>query len=197
MATLEDLPLLDVADREGWRRWLEEHHGRAQGVRLILARRAGNDAVLTYEAAVEEALCFGWIDGRQQPHDDRHVRQHFAPRRQGGTWARSNRERVERLEREGRMTEAGLRVVEAARRDGSWSFLEDVENLVVPDDLAAALAGDPEAGECFSAFSPSVRRAYLGWIKEARRPATRASRIADTVWLAHRGIREPHRRGPG
>jgi len=194
MAAFDELPILDVADRGAWRRWLEEHHALTSGVRLILPRGSASPSRLSYEGAVEEALCFGWIDGRQQPHDAQRVRLHFAPRRPGGTWARSNRDRVERLEREGRMTDAGRKVVEAARRDGSWDALRDIEDLVIPEDLAAALAADVEASSRFAAFSPSVRRAYLWWVKQARRPETRAARIADTVALARAGIKEPRRR---
>jgi len=92
------------------------------------------------------------------------------------------------------MTDAGRKVVEAARRDGSWDALRDIEDLVIPEDLAAALAADVEASSRFAAFSPSVRRAYLWWVKQARRPETRAARIADTVALARAGIKEPRRR---
>ena len=194
MATLDHLPLLELPDQAAWRRWLEEHHAVARGVRLVLPRGSGHPSALSYEAAVEEALCFGWIDGRLQPHDGARVRLHCAPRRRRGTWARSNRERVERLEREGRMADAGRRVVEAARGDGSWDALADVENLVIPDDLARALASDPEAASRFEAFSPSVRQAYLWWIKQARRAQTRAARITDTVQLAREGIKAPRRR---
>jgi uncharacterized protein YdeI (YjbR/CyaY-like superfamily) len=183
--------LADV-DRQGWRDWLSAHHADRPGIFLVLPRRGRGR--LTYDEAVEEALCFGWIDGRVQPIDDQRVRQHFAPRRPGGTWARSNKERVERLEREGRMTPAGRRVVETAQRDGSWNALDDIEALMIPPDLAAALRHNAAAAGRFEAFSPSVRRAFLWWIKSARRPETRARRIADTVWSAEHGIREPGRR---
>jgi uncharacterized protein YdeI (YjbR/CyaY-like superfamily) len=192
MARLDDLDELADVDRAGWRAWLAAHHADRPGVLLVLPRRG--PASLSYEDAVEEALCFGWIDGRVQPIDEHRVRQHFAPRRPGGTWARSNKERVERLERAGLMTQAGRRVVEAARLDGSWQALDEIEAIRVPDDLVAALAENATATAHFEAFSPSVRRGFLWWIKTARRPETRARRIADTVWLAERGIREPGRR---
>jgi uncharacterized protein YdeI (YjbR/CyaY-like superfamily) len=192
MAQFDSLDELVNVDRAAWRAWLAAHHADRPGVLLVLPRRGA--ARMTYDDAVEEALCFGWIDGRVQPIDEHRVRQHFAPRRPGGTWARSNKARVEALERAGLMTEAGRRVVEAARRDGSWQALDEIDAQVVPDDLAAALAGNPKAAAQFEAFSPSVRRGYLWWIKSAKRPATRAQRIEDTAWLAERGIREPGRR---
>jgi uncharacterized protein YdeI (YjbR/CyaY-like superfamily) len=98
---------------------------------------------------------------------------------------------VERLEREGRMTEAGRRVIQAARLDGSWNALDEIDAMVVPDDLRRALADNPTALNTFESFSPSVRRAFLWWIKSAKRPETRARRIDSTVWLAERGIRSP------
>jgi uncharacterized protein YdeI (YjbR/CyaY-like superfamily) len=192
MARFESLEALEDLDRARWRAWLATHHDDRPGVFVVLPRRGGGP--ITYDEAVEEALCFGWIDGRVQPIDDTRVRQHFAPRRPGGTWARSNKERIERLERVGLMTDAGRRLVDAAKRDGSWNALDDIDALVVPADLAAALDANPAAATQFDGFSASVRRAYLWWIKSAKRPETRARRVADTVWSAERGIREPGRR---
>jgi uncharacterized protein YdeI (YjbR/CyaY-like superfamily) len=108
----------------------------------------------------------------------------FTPRRPGSPWSRSNKERVARLAREGRMTPAGRALVEAAKRDGSWTKLDAVENLAVPSDLAEALAANSKAEQHFNAFSPSARRHILGWIASAKRPETRAKRIAETVRLA-------------
>jgi uncharacterized protein YdeI (YjbR/CyaY-like superfamily) len=194
MATFEDLEVVDAADRAAWRSWLAANHASAPGALLVLARRRGAPLALTYDEAVEEALCFGWIDGRQVPFDEAVIRQHFAPRRPGGTWARSNKERVERLEREGRMTDAGRRVIEAARRDGAWAALDEIDALVIPPDLAEAFVANAAGSAAFSSFSPSVRRGFLWWIKSAKRPETRRQRIADTVWLAEHGIKVPGRR---
>jgi uncharacterized protein YdeI (YjbR/CyaY-like superfamily) len=185
---------LYVVDRGAWRDWLTRNHAVEPEIWLVFHTKASGQPSLPYNDAVEEALCFGWIDGRQVPHDAVVVRLHFAPRRPGGTWARSNKERVERLEREGRMTEAGRRVIEAARLDGSWTALEEIDAMVVPPDLAEAFAASPAGAAAFESFSPSVRRGFLWWIKSAKRPETRAQRIGDTVWLAERGIKVPGRR---
>lgn len=194
MAATKEQRVVDVRDRAAWRTWLTEHHATSPGCWLLVSRAASSVPSPTYDEAVEEALCFGWIDGRMQPLDEQRFRQHFAPRKRGGTWARSNRERVARLEADGLMTDPGRRVIEAARADGSWSALDDIDALVVPDDLAAALASSPAAAASFDGFSASAKRAFLWWIKSAKRPETRRRRIEDSVWLIERGIREPRRR---
>ena len=149
-------------------------------------KRAGKPTV-SYEDAVEEALCFGWIDGALGRVDDHRSMQWFAPRKPRSTWARSNKERVARLEAAGLMTEAGHRAVELARANGSWESLDVIDALVVPDDLAVALAERPGARELFDASSASVRRSALAWVYQAKRPATRAVRVAQIVATAGRG----------
>ena len=140
--------------------------------------------VVDYGSAVEEALCFGWIDSKVVKLDPGRTLQWFSPRRPRGTWARTNKERVERLTAAGLMTPAGLAVIEEAKRTGTWTLLDDVEDLVVPDDLAAAFDGVPPARANWDAFSRSARRAILVWIVQAQRPETRAKRIAETARLA-------------
>jgi uncharacterized protein YdeI (YjbR/CyaY-like superfamily) len=175
--------------RAEWRAWLAEHHDRGGAVWLVLWRQGSGRAGPTYEEAVLEALCFGWIDGKAAGLDDQRTMLRFSPRKRGSGWARSNKQRVERLLAEGLMTEAGLALVEEARRDGSWTRLDAVEDLVVPDDLAAALAAHPGARETWDGFSRSVRRAALARIVEAKRPETRARRVAETARLTARGER--------
>ena len=110
-------------DREAWRHWLEANHASATGAWLVNWRRASGREAIDYVAAVEEALCFGWVDGQAAPIDDLRSKQYFAPRKAGSPWAKSNRERVQRLSAEGRMAPAGMAVVERAKADGSWSDL--------------------------------------------------------------------------
>jgi uncharacterized protein YdeI (YjbR/CyaY-like superfamily) len=148
---------------------------------LVFWRQGSGRRGLTYEEAVQEALCFGWIDGRAAKLDDQRTMLRFSPRKRGSGWARTNKLRVERLLAEGLMAEAGLARVEEAKRDGSWTMLDAVEDLIVPDDLAAAFAGHPGARERWDGLPRSVRRSALEWIVQAKRPETRARRVADTA----------------
>jgi uncharacterized protein YdeI (YjbR/CyaY-like superfamily) len=170
--------------RAAWREWLASHHQSSTGVWFVSWRKQARRTGPSYEDAVEEALCFGWIDSQARKLDDDRTMLWFSPRKPGGGWARPNKERVERLTAAGLMTPSGQRVIDAARADGSWSRLDDVENLVVPDDLAAALDRHPPARQHWDAFPRSVRRSILAWIVQARRDATRAARIEETAQLA-------------
>jgi uncharacterized protein YdeI (YjbR/CyaY-like superfamily)/molybdopterin converting factor small subunit len=183
--------------REAWREWLAANHGRTSGVWLVSWKPSTGRPRLTYDEAIEEALCFGWVDSRSRSLDAERSALWMSPRRSGGLWSRSNKERVERLEREDRMTAVGRRVVEAARADGSWSRLDAVDELVVPDDLSAAFAARPGARAHWDAFPSSVKRDILTWIVTARRAETRARRVSETAELAQRGERahQPGQRG--
>ena len=172
-----------------WRAWLEANHTGPNGIWLITYRRASSKATFTYEQAVEEALCYGWIDGHTKTLDEERGMQWYAPRRAGSVWARSNKERVARLIADGRMTPAGQAKIDAAQADGTWALWDSVDSLEVPDDLAAALAGYPDARANFDAFPRSARHAILGWIATAKRPETRAKRIAETARLAQDNVR--------
>jgi len=184
---LEDLALVEPATRGEWRAWLERNHGSSAGVWLAVGKKGNHTTTLTYDDAVEEALCFGWIDGQTKTLDDQRYRQLITPRKPGSGWAKSNKERVARLKAEGLMATAGLTAVESAMADGSWTLLDDVENLVVPHDLATALEDVPTAASNFAALSPTARKLALYWIATAKRPQTRARRIAETVAAAVEG----------
>ena len=172
-------PWVGPFDRAAWRAWLIANHERSRGVYLASWKRATGRTNVSYVEAVEEALCVGWVDSTQRQLDDERTIQWFSPRKPGSGWARTNKERVERLTAAGLMLPAGLAVVEAAKQEGSWSMLDDVEALVVPDDLAAALDAQPPARANFDAFPRSARRALLAWVVLAKRPETRAKRIAE------------------
>ena len=175
--------------RERWRAWLERHHGRKQGIWLVLWKKSSGKAQLEVDAAVEEALCFGWIDSKPRALDTERSMLWFAPRKPGTGWSRPNKQRIERAVAAGRMTQAGLDKIEAAKRDGSWSKLDAVEDLVVPPDLALALARHGAAAANFDAFPRSAKRGILEWIANAKRDATRAQRVLETATLAARGER--------
>lgn len=189
MSALDDAPHVHADDRETWRAWLEANHATARGAWLVTRRAGSGGNRLDYEAAVEEALCFGWIDSTSGRYDAHRGRLYFAPRKPRSVWAASNRARVERLLAEGRMAPAGQAVIERAKADGSWTILESAERLEVPDDLAAALAGRPPAAANFAAFPPSARKQMLSWIAVAVRPATRSARIAKIAEAAARNER--------
>jgi uncharacterized protein YdeI (YjbR/CyaY-like superfamily) len=184
---MDEAPSLQPETRAEWRAWLGANHGTSSGVWLVSWKRHTGRATVGYKEAVEEALCFGWIDGLVGRVDADRSRQWFAPRKPKGTWARSNKERVARLEAAGLMTEAGRRAVELARANGSWQSLDAIDALILPDDLAAALAAKSGAREHFDASSVSVRRSALAWVYQAKRPATRAARVEQITAIAGRG----------
>lgn len=165
------------------------HHATSTGVWLISWKSTTGKPRISYEESVEEALCFGWIDSKAGTLDEDRSMLWFAPRRPGSGWSRPNKERVERLERAGLLTDAGRRAIERARRDGSWTLLDDVENLVVPEDLARAFAARPGAREHWESFPRSAKRSMLDWITQARRPETREQRVTATAEAALRGQR--------
>ena len=169
-----------------WSTWLAEHHATTRGVWLVSPRRAA-DRTFGYEESVLEALRFGWVDSTQKPVDEHRTMMWFAPRRPGSVWTRINKGRVARLEAEGRMEPAGRAQVEIAQATGTWTIMDDVEDLVVPDDLAVALAARTGAREQFDGFSPSVRKQVLAWIVLAKKPETRAARIETTAAMAAEG----------
>ena len=176
-------------DRAEWRQWLAENHQRDQGVWLISYKRTTGKPAVEYDEAVEEALCFGWVDSKGNKLDEERSMLWFAPRRPGSNWARSNKGRVEKLIAAWLMTPAGLAKVEASQKDGTWYALEAVEALVIPPDLSEALAANPTAGAYFNAFPKSVKRAILEWIASAKRPETRTKRVVETVESAAQNIR--------
>ncbi len=188
-ARLVDLPLVEVPHRAAWRDWLLANHGVSSGIWLAVGKKGHSVTSLTYEEAVEEALCFGWIDSTVNRLDEHRFKQLFTPRKPGSTWSRSNKSRVERLIEAGRMTPAGLASIDRAKVDGSWSFLDEVEELVVPPDLAAALAKAPGARDAFHVLPDSARKQLLYWIASAKRPETRGKRIAEAVRAAAEGRR--------
>jgi uncharacterized protein YdeI (YjbR/CyaY-like superfamily) len=187
------------ATRDEWRAWLEQNHTRTEGIWLVSYKKATGKPTVDYEAAVEEALCFGWIDSKGGRVDDERTMLWMAPRKSGSGWSRPNKVRVERLMAAGRMASPGLAKIEAAKQDGSWTVLDASEALEVPDDLAAAFAAYPDAARHFDAFPPSARKMILQWITTAKRSETRAARVAETARLANENVRanQPRPQGKG
>lgn len=192
MTALADAPVVEPSDRAAWRAWLEANHVSATGAWVVISRRPVGTG-LDYEAAVEEALCFGWIDSTAGRVDDLRGKLYFARRKPRGGWAATNKARLERLIAAGRMAPAGLAAIERAKANGSWEVLDAVERLELPDDLRAALEARPPAAANFAAFPPSARKMLLGWVAIARRPATRAARIEEITAAASRNERKSER----
>lgn len=189
MAGRDDAPRVHAETAEEWRDWLLAHHASEAGAWLVSWKATTGRPSVGYVRSVEEALCVGWIDSSGRKLDDERSMLWFTRRKSGSGWAGTNKERVVRLEAEGRMTPAGRAMIDAAKADGSWTLLDDVENLVVPDDLAAAFARHPGSRENFDAFPPSARRAILDWIVHAKREATRAARLEESARLAAQDVR--------
>jgi uncharacterized protein YdeI (YjbR/CyaY-like superfamily) len=194
MATPPEPEQVYAGDRRAWRDWLQENHRTARHVWLILAHKGSRMPSVTYEEAVEEALCFGWIDAKAHKLDDESSLLFFTRRSPKSTWSAFNRERAERMIRQGLMTEAGLEMIALAKKSGTWTASEEVRRSVVPSDLREALGGEPAADTNFSAFPPSSKRIILEWILNAKRPDTRKKRIEETVRLAKENIRANHSR---
>jgi len=187
MGALDDGERISAADAATWRAWLEQNHERTAGVWLLSVR--GRSTGVGYDDAVRQALCFGWIDGPVRTFDDATVGQWFSPRRRGSGWAATNKARIAELEATGQMAPAGIRVLEAARADGSWTVLDGPEAGVEPPELTTALDAVPAARANWDAFPPSVKKFGLTHIAMAKRPETRASRIAKIVADAAEGRR--------
>src|SRR5262245_8150472 len=178
-----------LRSRAAWRRWLEKNHATARGVWLILDKKIAGRRPLSCDEAVEEALCFGWVDSVVNTVDEARYKQLFSPRKPKSSWSKSNKVRIERLIEQGLMAPAGLEKVEVAKRDGSWTVLDAVAALTIPPDLEQALAANDAARQHFLKFSNSAKKGILWWIQSAKRPETRVKRIAETVALAARNIK--------
>ncbi|MGF1562921.1 MAG: YdeI family protein [Geminicoccaceae bacterium] len=177
---------IEVTSAGALRAWLEQHHGQSDSVWLVTFKKHVAGRYVGREAVLDELIAFGWIDGIRRKLDADRTMQLIGPRRHD-VWALSYKQRAARLIADGRMHAAGLKAIEAAKRQGLWDAMADVDALRVPDDLQAALEAMPPAAAWFAAAAPSYRRNVLHWIKLAKKAETRATRIARTAELAARG----------
>jgi uncharacterized protein YdeI (YjbR/CyaY-like superfamily) len=186
--TGRELPVRSFASRTEWAEWLEREHGSSPGVWLAIARKNTGAESVSYPDALEVALCYGWIDGRKDRLDERTWLQRFTPRRARSRWSKRNRGLAEGLIERGEMAPAGMREIERARGDGRWDAAYDSHSTAtVPPDLLAALGRDAAAREFFATLDSNNRYAILYRIQEARRPETRARRIAKYVAMLSAG----------
>ena len=173
-----------------WRDWLAQNCRSEKEVWLVLHHKDSGTASVRYAEAIEQALCFGWIDGVHRKHDAHSSRLRFTPRTERSSWSRVNRERAARMIELGLMTEQGQAMIDLAMAKGTWQVLPDDES--VPDDLCTLLDRNDDARNNFEAFPPSSRRLILEWIAKAKRPDTRQRRIERTVALAEVNVRANH-----
>ena len=180
--------ILDFPDRQAWRDWLETHHAGEAEAWVRHHKKASSSGGLRYAEAVEEALCFGWIDSKMRSMDKDTFVQRYSPRRPTSIWSANNRARVEALIEQGRMEPAGLAVVAEAKRRGSWGRAHtDLEPTPIPPDLEQALGADAVAWQRFRAFANSYRNQYVYWVETARKAETRKKRIDEVVRRAGEG----------
>lgn len=189
MPRTDTYPQAQPASRAEWRQWLAEHHASLPGVWLVYFKKASGQPSVTYAEAVEEALCFGWIDSHPRKLDADRTQLLFTPRKPRSGWSKVNKERLERLEPAGQLMPAGLAAIARAKQNGAWESLDAAEAGHIPDDLATALAADEAAARYFAAFSLSARKGILTWVLSAKQPETRARRVAEAVRMAALGKR--------
>lgn len=184
-----EFPVFHAQTREEWRGWLSENHGAARGVWLCSWRSVDAGPRCPYPDAVEEAICFGWIDSTVTVFDDERGLQLFTPRKGKSSWTRLNRQRAADMETRGLMADAGRAAIATAQGNGWWIIADSVEDLIEPPALAAALDRDPAARGAWDRFPPSARKQMLFWIVTAARDETRAQRVAAVVAAAAEGRR--------
>jgi uncharacterized protein YdeI (YjbR/CyaY-like superfamily) len=175
--------------RKAWRQWLQKHHATQQSVWLIIYRKESGVPSVYYSEAVDEALCFGWIDSKPNKRDDESFYQFFSKRNPKSNWSGVNKKKVQQLLEQGLMAPAGLAMVQLAQESGTWTALDKVDALEIPADMQAAFKKNKVAEKNFAAFPPSTRRGILEWIGNAKKPDTRQKRIDETVSLAAQNIR--------
>ncbi|MCR9013692.1 YdeI/OmpD-associated family protein [Aquiflexum gelatinilyticum] len=175
--------------RQEWRDWLQQNHHVKQSIWLIYYKKKSNTASVLYNEAVDEALCFGWIDSKSKPLDDQKYMQFFSRRKPKSVWSKINKEKIERLTAQGLMTKAGFDVIAIAKQNGSWTILDDAEALIIPPDLEAEFQTKPNAKTYFEGLSRSDKRNILQWLVLAKRPETRQNRITEIVNLAEQHLK--------
>ena len=192
MELYKNIEAIHAESRAEWRAWLEANHASQQSVWLIIYRKDGDTPSVYYPEAVDEALCFGWIDSVPNKRDEHSYYQFFSKRNPKSNWSRVNKEKVAGLIQHGLMHEAGMEMVAIAKQNGTWTALDGVENLELPEALQLLFDAQPQAYQHWQNFSRSSRRGILEWILNAKKPETRFKRIEQTVALAAKNIKANH-----
>jgi uncharacterized protein YdeI (YjbR/CyaY-like superfamily) len=179
-----DLKSFYARDRKAWRTWLQKNHSKSPGVWLIYNKKSSGASRLDYNDAVEEALCFGWIDSTARPIDEKKYMQRFTPRKPKSGWSALNKRRIEKMIQQGLMTKAGLEKIEEAKKSGAWEHLDHIEALQLPEDFKKALERNKKAKTNFENFPQFTKKQFLYRINSAKRPETRKERIKLLVKMA-------------
>lgn len=174
---------------KAWRRWLEKNHVAEKSVWLIIYKKQSKMPSVYYDEAVDEALCFGWIDSKPNKRDDESYYQFFSKRNAKSNWSKVNKAKVDKLLAEGRIAEPGLAAISLAKQNGTWIALDEIEEMIIPPDIDTAFNANPIARSNFEAFPKSVKKGILEWIINAKQPETKQKRINETVNLAAENIR--------
>lgn len=185
----EDFKSIYLENRNAWRNWLKENHASEKNVWLKIYKKQSQTPSVYYDEAVDEALCFGWVDSSIKKGNDEFYYQFFAKRNPKSNWSRVNKAKIEKLMSEGLIAEAGLKMVKIAKETGTWTALDDVENLISPPDLQERLDQNPIAKSYFETFPRSVKRGILEWLLNAKQAETRQKRIEEIVSLAEKNER--------
>jgi uncharacterized protein YdeI (YjbR/CyaY-like superfamily) len=185
----EKFKKVEPRNRAEWRAWLQENHKQKESIWLVLYKKGHEGSTLIVSEAVEEALCFGWIDGLANKLDEKRFKLLLAPRKPKGVWSKINKARVAKLIKAKLMQPAGMAMIKLAKKSGTWKTLNDIDKLKYPDDLLLAFSKTKKAKEYFDAFPPSAKKIILTWIQSAKTPETRNKRIAETVTKAAKNIR--------
>ncbi|MNJ90879.1 hypothetical protein D3C87_85190 [compost metagenome] len=183
---MDGIEIVYPQNPQEWRQWLEENHQSKQAVWVVFYKKASGKPTMTWSESVDEALCFGWIDSKKVPIDNEKSHQFFSKRKAKSTWSKINKEKIIRLTASGLMSEAGLQAIETAKQNGSWTILDEVEELIIPKDLETALYQYEDAMDYFTGLSKSVKKMMLYWVVSAKRPETRQKRIDELAERASR-----------
>ncbi len=196
MEVYNSIRTFHAKSREDWRKWLKKNHSTEKSVWLIIYKKESETPSVYYPEAVDEALCFGWIDSKPNKRDKDSYYQFFAKRNPKSNWSKVNKAKIAKLIEKGLMQSAGLEMIKIAKENGTWTALDEVENLTVPDDLQKLFLSNTTAFENWENFPRSSKRGILEWILNAKKPETRQKRIEETVSLAEKDIRANHFRQP-
>jgi uncharacterized protein YdeI (YjbR/CyaY-like superfamily) len=185
---MPDFKKVQPKSREAWRAWLDQHHASSQGTWLVFAKKHTGLPTLSYDDAVQEALCFGWIDSLMKSIDDRFHMQMFTPRKPKSAWSATNKARLAKLMKAGAVTPAGLAAVAEAKKSGSWSTYAEVDKLIIPPELKRAFDANPDAKKNWPTYTPSAQRSFLHMVNNAKRPETRERNVARVIDLVGRKV---------